>query len=323
MTETFHSLCNCRNSDSAIQFFVDNKSAFEIPLQTVQQAVVQGKHEVGIELLQDDKDAAGESLCEVRIVVPDVRPPDGEMDIDNGEELETAAQLFCKEIQNKGDIGESTSKAIATFELFLAVPRGRYDVDLYETFLKLHNKTYSYKIPYKNVSKMFLFDASQQTQQHLFVIGLEPPVRQGRTAYPFLVVQFDSAIMIEQSFAVDEATCEEKYNGLLKPIMKGPQHDVVTRVFKALTKKKVLVPGGSYQSKAGGSCVRCSYKAQDGLLFMLEKSFFFAKKPPMHIRHNQITSIEFDRVGSLATGSSKTFDLKINTKDGKNNEYRM
>jgi hypothetical protein len=74
----------------------------------------------------------------------------------------------------------------------------------------LASATYTYKIAYKNVNKMFLFDVAD-SGQHLFVIGLNPPVRQGRTAYPYLLVQFDSAEYTEQKFPqIDAATAEEK-----------------------------------------------------------------------------------------------------------------
>ena len=113
--------------------------------------------------------------------------------------------------------------------------------------------------------------------------------------------------------AIDEATAEAKYGGLLKPSMKGPSHDVVTRVFKALMKKKVLIPGHSFVASHGGSSIQCSYKANEGHLFFLEKSFFFLKKPPMHIRHASITSVEFDRMSS----ANKRFGMKVSVNDQK------
>ena len=99
--------------------------------------------------------------------------------------------------------------------------------------------------------------------------------------------------------------------------MKGPSYDVVTRVFKACSKKKVLVPGRSFVSSAGSAAVQCSFKANDGHLFFLEKSFFFLKKPPMHIRHAAITSIEFDRLGA----ANKRFGMKISTSDSKHGDF--
>jgi structure-specific recognition protein 1 len=38
----------------------------------------------------------------------------------------------------------------------------------------------------------------------------------------------------------------------------------------------------------GGSCVRCSYKADDGFLYPLDKAFFYVHKPPMCINHRWV-----------------------------------
>lgn len=114
--------------------------------------------------------------------------------------------------------------------------------------------------------------------------------------------------------------CQETYKGIMNQKMAGPSYDVVTRVFKALTERKVLVAGKEYKSLSGGACVRCNWKANDGWLYCMEKSFFFLKKPLMHIRHADIIEISFDRLASSSTGS-KSFDLRIVTNEEKNSEH--
>jgi hypothetical protein len=52
----------------------------------------------------------------------------------------------------------------------------------------------------------------------------------------------------------------------------------------------------------------------------MERSFFFVKKPLMHIRHADITELSFERLSNSSTGS-KSFDLRIVTNEEKNNEY--
>jgi len=59
--------------------------------------------------------------------------------------------------------------------------------------------------------------------------------------------------------------------------------------------------------------VTCNYKANNGYLFILNKSFFFIKKPTVYIRHDEIASIEFKRASSASAGRS--FDLLINNRD--------
>lgn len=253
----------------------------------------------------------------VKVEGEDGEDPDAEDD--GGEEVETAAQLMVKDLQSRTGANDSALQPIARFQLMFQSPRGKYSVDLFPTYLKLHSKTFQYKILYKFIQKMFLF-ANPGTAQHYFVIGLNPPVRQGRTAYPYLLVQFDDKEEMEEAFNIDAETCATKYKDVMEPTMRGAAHDVVTRVFKALTERKVLVPGNQFQSKHGGACIRCNLKAQDGYLYVMEKSFFFVKKPLLHLRHTDITEVMFRRVNSSAAGN-KSFDVHIITNEEKNNEY--
>ena len=199
---------------------VDGSAAFELPLHLIAQAVAQSRQEVALELHHDESTAQQmESLVEMRIHIPEEAKAKGEGvedgdeggDDDEDEERETPAQLLARELQLRGDLGLASSSALAGFEkLLFSVPRGKYDVELFPSHLKLASLSYTYKIAYKNVNKMFLFDLTD-AGQHLFVIGLNPPVRQGRTAYPYLVVQFDSSEYITQHFpAIDAATADEK-----------------------------------------------------------------------------------------------------------------
>ena len=213
-------------SDSALLFSVDGSPSFELPLHLIAQCVAQSRNEVALELHHDEAAGGGQqadALVEMRIHIPDQpkrrQGEDGqaegsEADVEEvdgeDEEADTPAQLFAQLLQVTGDIESTATAPIATFEkLLFSVPRGRYDVDLFPTFLKLASATYTYKIAYKNINKMFLFDAADSAQ-HLFVIGLNPPVRQGRTAYPYLVVQFDSTEYLEQTFAIDDKKADEE-----------------------------------------------------------------------------------------------------------------
>ena len=218
---------------------MDGSPSFELPLHLIAQCVAQSRNEVALELHHDEAGVGGaqaDSLVEMRIHIPD--PPkrrtgeDGQEEAgdaaddaeDEDEEADTPAQLFAQLLQVTGDIESTATNPLATFEkLLFSVPRGRYDVDLYPTFLKLASATYTYKIAYKNINKMFLFDAADSAQ-HLFVIGLNPPVRQGRTAYPYLVVQFDSTEYIEQAFAIDEQKAEQESDRQADSSHNAPLH---------------------------------------------------------------------------------------------------
>lgn len=60
---------------------------------------------------------------------------------------------------------------------------------MYENSFRLRGKTYDYKIPYENIKKFMLLPKPDDLHT-LISIGLDPPLRQGQTRYPFLVMQF-------------------------------------------------------------------------------------------------------------------------------------
>jgi structure-specific recognition protein 1 len=69
---------------------------------------------------------------------------------------------------------------------------------MYESSFRLRGKTYDYKIQYTSIKKFFLLPKNDDMHT-LIVLGLDPPLRQGQTRYPFLVMQLklDEEISIE------------------------------------------------------------------------------------------------------------------------------
>jgi len=75
---------------------------------------------------------------------------------DEGEEI-SAALAFHNTIKERAEIGQATGDIILSFEEVLVLtPRGRYDVDLYHDFFRLRGKTYDYKIVYSTILRLFL-----------------------------------------------------------------------------------------------------------------------------------------------------------------------
>jgi structure-specific recognition protein 1 len=65
-------------------------------------------------------------------------------------------------------------------------------------------------------------------------------------------------------------------------------------------------------SHSGTQAVVCSFKASSGYLYPLEKGFMFVHKPPIHIRFDEIGSVNFAR----SAGSSRSFDFEVETQAG-------
>ncbi|CAM6088498.1 unnamed protein product [Calypogeia fissa] len=68
------------------------------------------------------------------------------------------------------------------------VTRGRYNVELHLSFLRLQGQANDFKIQYNSVVRLFILPKSNQP--HTFVvITLDPPIRKGQTFYPHIVLQ--------------------------------------------------------------------------------------------------------------------------------------
>uniref|UniRef100_A0A8C1GTU6 FACT complex subunit SSRP1 n=1 Tax=Cyprinus carpio TaxID=7962 RepID=A0A8C1GTU6_CYPCA len=266
-----------------LSFEVNDSPAFEIPLASVSQCAT-GKNEVTVEFHQNDDTEV--SLMEVRFYVPPT----------TGDEGSDPVEAFVQNILSKADVIQATGDAVCIFrELQCLTPRGRYDIRIYPTFLHLHGKTFDYKIPYTTVLRLFLLPHKDQRQMFFVVTCCHPALR------------FFSLI-----FCRDEV--ERRFEGKLHKNMSGSLYEMVSRVMKALVNRKITVPG-NFQGHSGAQCITCSYKASSGLLYPLERGFIYVHKPPVHLRFEEISCVNFAR----GTTTTRSFDFEIETKQG--NQY--
>ncbi|KAI0763583.1 structure-specific recognition protein-domain-containing protein [Trametes elegans] len=307
-----------------LAFLVSNKTAFELPLPNVANSNIAGRTEVSLEFATQNKKPsrhAPDEMAEIRFYVPGTqvkgqRGSDaGSQKSDNEEEGEeiSAAQAFHDMVKEKAELGQVAGDIILSFdEVNVLTPRGRYDVDMYPEFLRLRGRTYDYKIMYGSISKLFLLP--KDDQHVLFILGLNVPIRQGQTRYQYLVMQFnrEEEITAELNMSEEEIAKYEK----LKKNYEDPTFEVVSGVFRALSKKKI-VGAGNFQSRDGHPSVKANLKAIQGDLFMLEKYIFFVSKQPTLIELADIHLVVFSRLGAgLGATAARTFDMKIMTKRG-------
>ncbi|XP_031557344.1 FACT complex subunit SSRP1-like isoform X2 [Actinia tenebrosa] len=287
---------------TALSFDVDGKPAFEIPLKDVSQATTAGNNEVTLEFHQHDD--AEISLMEMRFYIPQVA------DSTDADPVKT----FHDHVISKADIIQITGDAIVTIpDVACLTPRGRYTMKVFPTFLQLHGKTYDYKIPYTTILRLFLLPHKDQRFM-FFVISMDPPIKQGQTRYPFLITQFEKHDEFDVKLNMSEEEIKEKYEDKITQEMSGPVYEIISRLMKAVVGKKITVPG-SFKSNAGGSGMTCSYRAGSGLLYPLERGFIFVHKPPVHVRFDEISCVNFARV-SGGGSSSRSFDFEVETKNG-------
>ena len=209
------------------------------------------------------------------------------------------------------NIRKTTGDVIVSFDqnkgTFLT-PRGRYGIELYDIFLRLRGQKYDYKIKYDDISRLFLLPKPDEVHM-AFVIALDKAIRQGQQRYQYLVLQAPKE-PDEVTVNLDEEALEKEYGGELQPVMRGSLANLIAKTFKVIAKKKVFIPG-KFANATQQACVKCAYRANEGLLYPLEKQFIFIHKPPILIRNNEIESIEFQRYAG-GQGSTRNFDLCIN-----------
>ncbi|KAL1850600.1 FACT complex subunit [Paecilomyces lecythidis] len=322
-----------------LAFSVQNRPAFEVPYTEISNTNLAGKNEVAVEFaLPTDSHANGangqpdgstknrgrkagagpDELVEMRFYIPGTvvkKEKEGDEENEGEEEEQNAANLFYETLMDKAEIGDVAGDTFATFlDVLHLTPRGRFDIDMYESSFRLRGKTYDYKIQYASIKKFFLLPKNDDTHT-LIVLGLDPPLRQGQTRYPFLVMQLklDEEISIELNMT--QELLETRYKDKLEPRYEEPIHQVITKIFRGLSGKKVIMPSKDFVSHHGHSGVKCSIKANEGLLFCLDKSFMFVPKPATYVQIENIAVITMSRVGG-AVSASRTFDITMTLKGG-------
>ncbi|KAH8233657.1 hypothetical protein KR026_010980 [Drosophila bipectinata] len=282
---------------SVLSFDKESKTIFEVPLSHVSQCVT-GKNEVTLEFHQNDDAPVG--LLEMRFHIPAVESAD-----------EDPVDKFHQNVMNKASVISASGESIAIFrEIQILTPRGRYDIKIFSTFFQLHGKTFDYKIPMDSVLRLFMLP-HKDSRQMFFVLSLDPPIKQGQTRYHYLVLLFapDEETTIELPFSEEEL--RDKYEGKLEKELSGPVYEVMGKVMKVLIGRKITGPG-NFIGHSGTAAVGCSFKAAAGYLYPLERGFIYIHKPPLHIRFEEISSVNFARSG----GSTRSFDFEVTLKNG-------
>ena len=158
----------------------DGDEMLSMDLGEVSQCVLPGnnRNEIEMQFLESDTVEAGtDQLVAIRFYVP----PD--MDVDpSDKEAATPAEVLQSRIMQVASVKKTSGSIIAEFDeskgTFLT-PRGRYSIELYDSFLRMRGAKYDYKIRYDDISRLFLLP-KQDDMHKAFVIALDKPIRQGQ-----------------------------------------------------------------------------------------------------------------------------------------------
>lgn len=150
----------------------------------------------------------------------------------------------------------------------------------------------------------------------LFQVHLSPGIRQGNSQYGYPIMEFPEDEICETKINATTEQLKAEYASkdgkqILNKRMEGPTYDVLSRVFMALSKIKIIA-AKKFTSSEGFKCVTCSLGANSGLLYPLEKSIFFIWKPVSYIRHADIAKVTILRMEQ--SHNIKMFDAQIHLK---------
>lgn len=313
-------------SDNDLAFEVQHKTAFELPLSQVANSNIAGKNEVSIEFMpktfEGNNARDPDELVEIRFYVPGKSKKPKGSDAGSDEEPETdvdeegneisAAEAMHNMIKDKADIGAAVGDSIVVFEdVLVLTPRGRFSLEFFHESLRLLGKSTDYRVPFSSINRIFLLPKLDDIHIQL-VLGLDPPIRQGATRYPFLVAQWPKDEEVDAELNLDDDEIA-KYPDLQKKY-EAPTFQVISRVLKSLTGKKVTPPG-NFRNAQGVNGIKANVKAVQGELNFLEKGLIFIAKQPILIDFSKTESISFSRVGG-GVASARTFDMRVTSKTG-------
>ncbi|CAM9671553.1 unnamed protein product, partial [Laminaria digitata] len=293
--------------DNIVRFSSENRTLFDLNIKDVSQCVMPGvkkSNDVELQLHESDAtDQTEDTLVAIRVTLPE---KDEDMD---GPSPAESLQMSVIERANihdvKGKVLVEFNESQGTFDF----PRGRYSIEMYSHFMRMHGSRYDYKIQYNDISKLFLLEKPDE-RYVAFVVSLDKPIRQGQQKYQHLVLRTtkDEAAIVVNMSADD---LQQKYDGNLNSEMIGPLHNLIAKIFKVLANKPVYVTG-KFSSNSGAKAVKCALGANEGHLYPLNKSFIFIHKPTCIIGFDEIDSVEFQRYGGAqGAGVTRNFDLCV------------
>jgi structure-specific recognition protein 1 len=261
----------------------EGEEVFSVNMTDIKTCQTQPKsHELTLDLHSNEKiENKEDMMVQLRFVYPKE---------DAEEQLNDIKDKISQHIDTT--VLDSGENICVLEKLPFIVPRGRYNVEIFDKFMRLSGGTFLFKINFKNINQMYLLPKPGGTHM-FFVISLDTPVRITRKPIFQLLFLFEKSQVISSDSPLKmNLTNEEleEYKGKgIQNKMSGPVFEVVAKVFRAFSGKKII-GAGTYSSFENESAIKCSHKANDGHIFFLEKSFFFLYKPIIYCRHDELKS---------------------------------
>ena len=316
-----------------MNFTNNSKEWFDIPFNSLSNVGI-SKNDITLEFNKDD-DNNDSALCELRLYVPEIETKkekkkkkeeneekEGEEKEENEEDdntnIKKRSEILKEEILKLAGIGSISDFIAHIPEIQAVIPRSKFDIYFFKDSLKIHGQSHNYQILIKKIIKVLLVPKIDGHFSFL-VIKLKSPITQGNTSYPFLIFQIvpDNEITVDLVVPEDDGEIKKKLENLDNP-MEGKTIDVIAKLFKNILGKELIIPSKN-ATFSKGPFIKCSYKANDGALYFLEKTILFIHKPVLDIEYDSIKEIELARIHESGL-QQRSFDITIKLKSEKEKE---
>eukprot|EP00762_Andalucia_godoyi_P006494 ANDGO_02840.mRNA.1 FACT complex subunit POB3 len=284
----------------------DEKLLLSVPLGEISGAIVQGKSEVSLEfnkpgskngLSKEAFNASDHVLSEIRFNIPLA----AKVSLKDGEDPAEGPDEFQRVVVDRAEIVDNKDIICSFDDVKFHHPRSNFKIDFGKGFMRLIGKSHSHRVDFEMIQKMFCIGPDEEDAKAMyFVMVIQPPLRQGKSAYNILVAEFDRDDMFNETspfpLNITEDEIKREYpDSRLQENMVGALWEVFVSVIKGLSKHKVI-GSGSFQDYAKTTCVACAHKHDRGFLFPLDRSILFVPKPQFAY-HKEISLIKIQRVG--------------------------
>ena len=311
-------------SEDKMRFNGESKKWFDIPLKALSNVQQGGnKNEIALEFNKEE-DIEDSAICEIKLFVPEIENKIKEKQEEKNENQENEdeksgeeekpykmrVELLKEEIMKIAGIGSVTGAIAHIPDFQTIIPRGKFDIFFLKNALKMNGQSHNYQIQTKNISKIFLVPKAEGNYS-LLILKLKSPLTQGNVSYPFIIFQIkaENEISIELNIPEDD----EDLNNLedFQSPLSGKTIDVIAKLFHQIMNKGIILPSQTLFSK--GPFIKCSYKANDGVLYFFEKSVLFVHKPVLEIEHDSIKEVDIARI-QASSMQQRSFDITIKLK---------
>jgi len=291
--------------DPDLKVMVNGKLGFDLPMSELKQVNANNT-----DLQLSFQEPAGSTipnedwLSEIRFVLP------------GASEGSLTADFLKDELQKRTFATEGDALARVR-DISIAAPRGKHDFEFFPEVVKIHGKTQTYTVRYRDIRNVFYLEQGvhQRAQPHLVVMSLNQPVAQ----HHHLVLQFpkkddQNELMVPEELPPDRLKSMELNRG-----EKHQAHSLVTRIIREMTKKIIIAPSSNFKDlhPLKDPCIRCTYKATPGYLFFNQRSVLFCMKPVVYLKFGDVASVELHS-GKMR---GRSFDLNFTLKNNVCHEF--